>query len=384
MGHRPSENRPEPDRATRLTTPLAEKIKALIRQTGPVSVTDYFAMCLADPQFGYYRTREPFGASGDFVTAPEISQLFGEMMGIFMLHAWQRHGMPSPVRIVEIGPGRGTMMADMLRVIHKLAPNLYEAASVHLVETSERLQKVQSQTLVEHKWKITWHNAFDEVPGGVLLLAANELFDAVPIRQFVKTPEGFRERAVGLDADGKLTFTTGTASIDPQMLPAPPAGVPLGTVFETSPSREAIMAAMCERLQDNCGTAVIIDYGHMTTGFGDTLQAVLAHQYDPPLANPGNADLTSHVDFEALALQAKAAGIRVNGLIFQGDFLLGLGLLERAAALGTGKYMLTQEAIRLGVERLAGTGEGKMGELFKVLCVSHPAIDLVPFQRAPD
>lgn len=367
-----------------MTTPLAEKIKALIRQAGPISVADYFALCLADPQFGYYQTREPFGAAGDFITAPEISQLFGEMMGIFLLHAWQRHGMPSPVRIVEAGPGRGTMMADMLRVVHKLSPVFYEAASIHLVETSERLRKVQSQTLVEHKWKISWHDGLDEVPGGFLLLAANELFDAIPIRQFVRTPEGFRERVVGLDAQDKLAFMAGTAGIDPKMLPAPPAGVPVGTIFETSASREAVMAAVCERLQDNGGTAVVIDYGHMTTGFGDTLQAVLAHQYDPPLANPGNADITSHVDFEALALQAHAAGIKVNGLMFQGDFLIGLGLLERASALGTGKDMLAQEAIRLGVERLAGTGEGKMGELFKVLCVSHPAVDLVPFQRPPD
>lgn len=367
-----------------MSTPLAEKIKALIRQTGPISVTDYFAMCLADPQFGYYRTREPFGAAGDFITAPEISQLFGEMMGIFLLHAWQRHGMPSPVRIVEVGPGRGTMMADMLRVIHKLSPALYEAASVHLVETSERLQKIQSQTLVEHKWKISWHTGFDEVPGGFLLLAANELFDAIPIRQFVKTPEGFRERVVGLSADDELAFLAGTASIDPKMLPAPPAGVPTGTIFETSPSREAVMAAMCERLQNNGGTAVIIDYGYMTTAFGDTLQAMLAHQYDPPLASPGEADITSHVDFESLMLQAQAAGVQVNGLMYQGDFLLGLGLIERASALGAGKDMLAQEAIRLGVERLAGTGEGKMGELFKVLCVSHPAVDLVPFRKEAD
>ncbi|MDO9414786.1 class I SAM-dependent methyltransferase [Pararhizobium sp.] len=367
-----------------MTTPLADKIKAIIRQTGPMSVADYFSLCLADPDHGYYRTHEPFGETGDFITAPEVSQLFGEMLGIFLIHAWQRHGMPADVRIVEIGPGRGTMMADIIRVIQKLSPALFDVASVHLVETSERLQKIQSQTLVENKWKITWHESFEAVPEGFLLLVANELFDALPIRQFVKTPDGFRERLVGLDAEDALAFVTGATGIDPQIFPVPPAAVPAGTIFEISPAREAVMSTICERLQAHKGTALIIDYGHMTTSFGDTLQAVQQHLFDPPLAHPGTSDLTSHVDFESLALQAKAAGISINGLMFQGDFLLGLGLIERASALGTSKDMLTQETIRLGVERLAGAGEGKMGELFKVLGVSHPAVGLMPFRTVAD
>ncbi len=189
-----------------MTTALGEKIKAIIQANGPISVTDYFSLCLADPEHGYYRTREPFGRSGDFVTAPEVSQIFGEMIGVFIVHAWQRHGTPTDVRLVEIGPGRGTMMADMLRVISRIAPPLFDAMTVHLVETSERLRDVQSQTLEPHGEKITWHDGFDEVPPGFTLIAANELFDAIPIRQFIRMPTGFRERMVGIDADGELTF----------------------------------------------------------------------------------------------------------------------------------------------------------------------------------
>ncbi|HEX2147805.1 MAG TPA: SAM-dependent methyltransferase, partial [Pseudorhizobium sp.] len=165
-----------------MSTPLARKIKALINGTGPITVADYFAMCLADPEYGYYRTREPFGTAGDFITAPEISQLFGEMIGIFMVHAWQRHGFPQDVQLIEIGPGRGTMMADMLRVIEKLAPAMAERMGVHLVETSERLRNIQRVTLERYSTRVRWHADFEKVPGGFTLIAANELFDAIPIR----------------------------------------------------------------------------------------------------------------------------------------------------------------------------------------------------------
>ncbi|MDE1991922.1 MAG: class I SAM-dependent methyltransferase [Rhizobiaceae bacterium] len=363
-----------------MTTALGEKIKTIIRANGPLSITDYFSLCLADPQYGYYKTREPFGRMGDFVTAPEVSQLFGEMIGIFMVHAWQRHGTPSGVRLVEIGPGRGTMMSDMLRVIGKLAPQLYDVMSVHLVETSDRLQGLQRQTLEEHGDKIAWHSDFESVPAGFTLLAANELFDAIPIRQFVRTASGFRERTVGLDTNDELAFMAGVASLDPALLPPGHPTPPFGTIFEIAPARQAVMTTICDRLASHGGTALAIDYGHMSTGFGDTLQAVRMHEYDPPLDHPGEADLTSHVDFQHLAETARASGLHINGCCHQGDFLLGLGLLERASALGRDRDAATQEGIRLAVERLAGAGEGKMGELFKVLAVSSPAIDLMPFR----
>jgi len=363
-----------------MTTALGEKIKTIIRANGPISVTDYFSLCLADPQHGYYRTREPFGPAGDFVTAPEISQLFGEMIGIFVVHAWQRHGTPGNVRFVEVGPGRGTMMSDMLRVIQRLAPPLYGHMTVHLVETSERLRDVQQEKLSDHGDKLSWHTDFSTVPPGFTLIAANELFDAIPIRQFVRTPTGFRERVVGLDAEDELTFTAGVATLDPTLLPGGQQKLPSGTVFEIAPARQAVMTALCERLMDHGGTALVIDYGHMATAFGDTLQAVRMHEYDPPLAHPGEADLTSHVDFQHLAETARAAGAYINGCVHQGDFLIGLGLMERAGVLGRDRDEDMQRGIQLAVDRLAGAGEGKMGELFKVLAVSSPAIDLLPFR----
>ncbi|WP_018897396.1 class I SAM-dependent methyltransferase [Rhizobium sp. 2MFCol3.1] len=363
-----------------MTTALGEKIKAIIQANGPISVTDYFSLCLADPEYGYYKTKEPFGSSGDFVTAPEVSQLFGEMIGVFIVHAWQRHGTPLDVKLVEIGPGRGTMMSDMLRVIERLAPPLFETMSVHLVETSPRLREVQAETLAAHQGRISWHDGFDEIPPGLTLIAANELFDAIPIRQFVKTATGFRERMVGLDVDDELSFGTGVAGIDPQLLPEQAATVPLGTLFEIAPARESVMVAIADRLKAFGGTALALDYGHLITGFGDTLQAVRMHEFDPPLAHPGEADLTSHVDFQALGETAVAAGLHVNGQLHQGDFLVGLGILERAAALGRDREPRTQQIIQAAVDRLAGEGEGKMGELFKVMAVSHPAIDLMPFR----
>ncbi|MBB3655202.1 SAM-dependent MidA family methyltransferase [Rhizobium sp. BK650] len=363
-----------------MTTPLGEKIKTIIQANGPISVTDYFSLCLADPEHGYYRTREPFGRSGDFVTAPEVSQLFGEMIGVFVVHAWQRHGTPAGVRLVEIGPGRGTMMADMLRVISRIAPPLFDNMTVHLVETSERLRDVQSQTLEPHEGKISWHAGFDEVPPGFTLIVANELFDAIPIRQFVRTPTGFRERMVGLGADGELMFAAGVAGIDPALLPEPAQNAPVGTLFEISPARQAVMRAICERLRAFSGTALAIDYGHLITGFGDTLQAVRMHEFDPPLAHPGEADLTSHVDFQQLAETAASADVHINGALHQGDFLTGLGILERAAALGRGREPRTQQIIQGAVDRLAGAGEGRMGELFKALAVSYPPVDLMPFR----
>ncbi len=364
-----------------MSTPLAEKIKKLIRMNGPISVTDYFALCLADPEHGYYRTREPFGRHGDFITAPEISQLFGEMVGIFMVHAWQRHGSPREVRVIEVGPGRGTMMADMLRVIKRIAPLFFDDLRVHLVETSERLRGVQRVTLEAYSTKISWHDGFEDVPAGFTLVAANELFDAIPIRQFVKTPTGFRERLVGLDASDQLAFVGGVASLDPELLPGPATSIPDGTIFEVAPARQAVMQTLCERLRDRGGTAVIIDYGHMVTGFGDTLQAVRNHEFDPPLASPGEADLTSHVDFEDLARVAISTGVHLNGGLTQGEFLYGLGLAERAKALARDKEASEQRLIAAAVDRLAGQGAGKMGELFKVIAVSSPALDLMPFRR---
>jgi SAM-dependent MidA family methyltransferase len=273
------------------------------------------------------------------------------------------------------------MMADMLRVVASLAPELYEAMTVHLVETSERLTERQRQTLHRHAGKIAWHARHEDVPSGFTLLAANEFFDAIPMRQFVKTADGFRERLVGRGDDGELAFVGGAATLDGP-LPAGADRCPDGTVLEVSPARDAIMAAIAGRLRDAGGVALVIDYGHVVSGFGDTLQALRDHAYDPPLAHPGEADLTSHVAFEDLARAASQAGAHVAGAIGQGDFLVGLGLLERAGALGAGKDDSTQQSIREAVERLAGAGPGKMGELFKVMAVAGERVAPAPFKAA--
>jgi SAM-dependent MidA family methyltransferase len=362
-------------------TPLAEKIRTYIRANGPISVTDYFALCLADPEHGYYKTRDPFGRKGDFVTAPDVSQLFGEMIGIFLVHAWQQHLKPANVRLAEIGPGRGTMMADILRVVAQLAPDLHDTLAVHLVETSPALTRVQAETLATHSGKIAWHDTFDAIPDGFLLLVANEFFDAVPIRQFVKTASGFRERLVGLDENDELTFAAGIGGVDPLLLPDGHRQAPIGTIAEIAPARAAIMQAISDRLFARGGTALFIDYGHLAPGFGDTLQAILRHRFDPPLAHPGEADLTSHVDFAVLAEVAQSRSVHVDGMMTQGQFLLDLGIAERAGSLGAGKDAQTQADIRRAVERLVGNREGEMGELFKVLSVSSPAIALAPFAR---
>jgi SAM-dependent MidA family methyltransferase len=360
-------------------TPLAEKIVNLIQQAGPLRISDYFALCLADPDHGYYQTRDPFGQAGDFVTSPEISQLFGEMIGVCLVQAWHTQGSPANARIVEIGPGRGTLMSDALRVIAKLAPALYSSATIHMVETSERLRNAQRQTLVRIKQRISWHDAFEEIPSGFTLMVANELFDAIPIRQFVKTQQGFMERLVGLDETGALAFGLGPGAFDASLLPIEESRVPDGQVFEISPARTAVMQAVATKIVRDGGTALSIDYGHLITGFGDTLQAVFQHQFDPPLQRPGEADLTSHVDFQALAETAKACGAHVHRPMTQGDFLVGLGIVERAGALGTGRDSLTQATIGDAVNRLAGEGEGRMGALFKVLAISGKPVRIAPF-----
>lgn len=363
-------------------TPLAQKITGIIEQSGPMRISDFFALCLADPQHGYYQSRQPFGRSGDFITAPEVSQLFGEMIGVFLVHAWQAQGSPGNVRIAEIGPGRGTLMSDALRVIARLSPDLFENTTIHMVETSERLRNVQRQTLVRIKERISWHMSFEEIPDGFTLMVANELFDAIPIHQFVNTPEGFRERVVGLDRNSRLAFGVGAGGFDPSLLPEGESAPPVGEIFELSPARTAVMQAVAAKLVRDGGTALTIDYGHLITSFGDTLQAVYRHEFDPPLARPGEADLTSHVDFQALAEAALAMGAHVHRPMSQGEFLVGLGLVERAGALGSGRDALAQAAIRDAVNRLAGEGEGRMGALFKVLAISGEASKIMPFDPA--
>ncbi|WP_349362585.1 MAG: class I SAM-dependent methyltransferase [Roseitalea porphyridii] len=360
-----------------MTTPLGTILAARIAATGPMPVADYMAECLLHPKHGYYASREPFGAGGDFVTAPEISQLFGEIVGAFLINAWRQAGRPAPFLLAEAGPGRGTLMADIVRTA-RIDPAFDEAARVTLIEASARLRAVQKTTLRDGAQRVTWCDRLDELPRRPLLLVANEFLDALPVRQFVRTDKGWRERMVGLDAEGALAFVAGPATLGANDLPPGHASAPEGAVFEIAPAREAVAATIGAHLAAHGGVALLIDYGHLRTAVGDTLQAVRGHQHADPLAEPGLADLTYHVDFEAIARAATAAGATALPPMTQGDFLIGAGILERAGRLGAGKGEAVQRQITKAVERLCGTGTGQMGALFKVLCLTGPGAGPLP------
>lgn len=352
-----------------MTTQLATILQARIAAAGPMSIADYMAECLLHPTHGYYAQREPFGHSGDFITAPEISQMFGEIIGAFMINAWRQAGRPTPFVLCELGPGRGTLMTDIVRTA-RIDAAFENAAQIMLVEASERLRTIQAKTLGPAATRTQWLDRIDDLPPLPLLLVANEFFDALPIRQFVNTAAGWRERLVGLDESGSLAFIAGPTQPPVESLPPGHETAQEGAVFELAPARQAAAAQIGTHLATHGGAALIIDYGHLKSAIGDTFQAMRDHAHVDPLAEPGLADLTSHVDFDTLSRTAAAAGARARPLTTQGDFLLGAGIIERAGALGAGKDSKVQQEIRTAVERLCGTGNGQMGDLFKVLCLT--------------
>ncbi|MER9966047.1 class I SAM-dependent methyltransferase [Mesorhizobium sp. M0060] len=357
---------------TRLKTRIAELIGAV----GPIPVSEYMALCLFDPQDGYYTTREPFGAAGDFVTAPEISQMFGELIAVWLYQAWLAVGRPMPVAIAEIGPGRGTLMRDMQRTLSRLDPALTASASFAMIETSPRLAEIQKRTLAGTAATVAWHETIDTLPRTPLLIVGNELFDAVPIRQFVRAGAGWRERMIGLDDANGLRFFAGAGSVDPMLLPDDAENAPQGAIVEMAPARAALMTAIAERLAGFGGAGLFLDYGYLQPGIGDTLQALRKHDHEDVLANPGEADLTAHVDFAALAATVRAHGLDAH-LSTQGEFLLKMGLLERAGRLGANADEAAREKVAADVERLAGPQS--MGELFKVLAILPAEIAVPPF-----
>lgn len=346
---------------------LGEKLAALIEQEGPQTIADYMAICLFDPAHGYYTTREPFGAAGDFTTAPEISQMFGELVAVWLYSVWQAAGSPRPLCIAEIGPGRGTLMKDVIRTLSQLDSGLAGEARFALVEASPRLTEVQKQTLAGSKASLDWFRQVGDLPSVPTLLVGNEIFDAIPIRQFVRRDGRWRERCVGLDGDGKLTFVQGPGEPDPGLLPADAGSAEEGTLIELAPARNALMDAIAERIARDGDAAIFFDYGHLETGYGDTLQAVRRHAFDEVLGAPGEADLTSHVDFAALGAVAAQHGLSTH-MATQGDFLLAMGLRERAGLLGRSADAETRERIVGEARRLAASYE--MGDLFKVLAVT--------------
>ncbi len=343
---------------------LETKIHRLIEADGPISVAMYMALCLGDPEHGYYMRQEAFGAKGDFITAPEVSQLFGEIVGVFLALSLDRIEAERPVTLVELGPGRGTLMADILRTLKQLRPKHFELMEVALVETSPRLRELQAKTIGAYKTPV-FHDSMVSIPDhNPLLVIGNEFLDALPIRQYIKSGGQWRERMVAVQ-DGKLVFVLGASTLAPNELPDGAKTADDNTIFEIAPARSAVVEELAQRVKSQNGLALLIDYGHLRSGFGDTLQAMRAHDFAPVLETPGEVDLTSHVDFDVLRHAAGSSGCK-TALKTQGEFLLELGLLQRAGALGANKSLEFQAKIQAAVERLAHPEA--MGDLFKMLC----------------
>lgn len=341
-------------------TPLATLIAARIRADGPITLADFMTECLLHPVHGYYTTREPFGAAGDFTTAPEISQMFGELLGLSLAQSWLDQGAPAPFTLAEIGPGRGTLMADILRATRQV-PGFHAGMRLTLIEASPRLRAIQSATLAAYQPR--WVDRVEDLPDLPLFLVANEFFDALPIRQFQRDGAGWRERLVGL-REGKLGLGLGP------VLPVADLTFRLtdtaqGQIVEICPQAPAIMAAIGERVARQ-GAALIIDYGGWHS-LGDTFQALRAHEPVDPFATPGEADLTAHVDFEALA---RAAAPAASAYTTQGALLTALGIAQRSARLAQNLTGAALQSHLAATHRLTAATE--MGSLFKVLGL-HPA-----------
>jgi SAM-dependent MidA family methyltransferase len=354
-------------------------LRARIRRDGPLRIDEYMAACLGDPRHGYWRKADTIGANGDFITAPEISQVFGELIGLWCAVTWQALGQPAPLHLVELGPGRGTLMQDLLRAA-QAAPLFLGATNVYLIEISEPLRTAQRNTLAAYgvasdpratgsaaaparstAWPpISWHDSLDRVPEGSAIVIGNEFIDALPIRQLIFLEGAWRERVVALDSAGALRFGAGQrVPYDGEPEPQP------GAIVEVRASEDALLAQLARRVAPV--VALFIDYGPAEAGSGGaTLQAVRRHAYADPLVEPGSADLTAHVRFAALARKARAAGLAVDGPMTQAEFLGRLGIAER-----TDRLMRANPehagAVEAAVQRLISpTG---MGSLFKALAV---------------
>ena len=351
-------------------SPLLSEIKKLIKSSGPMPVWRYMELCLMHPRYGYYVSRDPLGREGDFTTAPEVSQMFGELHGLWAASIWKTMGSPSLLRLIELGPGRGTMMADALRAV-RILPPLYQTLSVHLVEINPVLREKQKAALSAVR-NVAWHDHIDQVPDGPCIIFANEYFDVLPIHQVVKRSTGWHERTVELDGDGKLEFGTAPYPIPrfDVLLPPLVRAAPIGAVFEWRPDSEIMKIA--SRVRDEGGAALIIDYGHERSDAGDTLQAIASHSFTDPLKAPGQADVTAHVDFQALARAAEDIGARVHGPMTQGEFLRRIGIETRAVTLMAKASPEISEDIASALKRLVGGGSSGMGQMFKVLAISEP------------
>ena len=348
---------------------LAATIARRIRREGPLSIAAFMAMALHDPDFGYYKSRDPLGAAGDFITAPEISQIFGELIGVCFADFWQRSGRPEPVVLAELGPGRGTLMDDLLRAAGGV-PGFRAALQLHLVEASPVLREAQRRRLAAAEPRFA--DAIDALPEGPLLLVANEFLDALPIRQLVRGPTGgWAERRVALDPSERLVLIEGPENRGLALLiPAGLRDVPPGTIVEICPAAAALAASLGDRLTRAPGLALFIDYGHEASRPGATLAGLRRHEAVSVLERPGEIDLSAHVDFAAFAGAAAAAGAVAHGPVPQRDFLRALGAEARLAALSARASPPQRARLESGLARLLDPAQ--MGNLFKVLALTSP------------
>jgi NADH dehydrogenase [ubiquinone] 1 alpha subcomplex assembly factor 7 len=366
-------------RGTRTLNELSALLVEEICRHGPISLARFMTLALSHPTLGYYQRHNPLGVAGDFITAPEISQMFGEIVGLWLAQAWSDLGQPALARLVELGPGRGTLAADLLRVAAS-RERFRASVSIHLIERSARLRRMQAERLAGVDAE--WHEDFAEVPAGPLLLVANEFFDALPIHQLVRTKRGWVERRVGLAGNGRLTFMLDERSSPLARQVADTNDAAPGVVAEISPARAELAWRIGRRIAEAGGVALLIDYGAWASGpTGDTLQAVRSHERSDPLAAAGGADLSAQVDFRALAEAACAGGAAVYGPVPQGTFLRAFGIEARALRLLERAGPDQRRTLRAGLFRLSDPGA--MGELFKVLVLGRPDGPLPPGFGAP-
>ncbi|MFN3232767.1 MAG: class I SAM-dependent methyltransferase [Alphaproteobacteria bacterium] len=333
---------------------------AMIKESGPLDLADYMRIALTDPEHGYYTNAAALGADGDFITAPEISQMFGELIGLWVVDTWNRLGSPEDVKLVELGPGRGTLIADALRAIRAASDMPID---LHLVEVNPLLEAEQAKRV-----NAAWWDSIEQVPPGPMILIANEFFDTLPIQQMTKTPDGWRRTVV--KAEGERLIAEPGPSTAPPIWAA--EDFPDGSIIETSEEVISLARLLGRRVHAHGGAALIIDYGNETSAPGSSLQAVSAHVYADPFDDPGQADLTAHVDFQALAEAAITAGAAVAGPVTQNAFLNALGLPARADALKRSANPAQAREIDLAAHRL--TAPDQMGTLFKVLAIKSPSL----------
>jgi SAM-dependent MidA family methyltransferase len=389
---------------------LAQKLAARIAASGPIPLHDYMQVCLYDPEHGYYKKKDPLGRGGDFITAPEISQVFGELIGLWAGEAWRLMGEPNELRLIELGPGRGTLMADALRALRVL-PSFLKSVTVHLIETSESLQSAQRTALESASCPVFWHGEISEVPPGAAIVIANEFLDCLPVRQYVfeAATQLWRERMVTFEAS-EFRFELSQEGIENPLTPAlSPRGegagcgpfpevernssvlspfrerdrargslseIEDGAILEIRPGTAAILEAFAARAARAPSAALVVDYGYSRPSSGDTLQAVSKHRYAGLFERPGEADLTAHVDFSSLIWQAQALGLDTYGPMPMGEWLLRLGLEARAGQLMRRGPEEKAREVQSGIARLVDPKQ--MGALFKALIFTGGAVGSLP------